>query len=45
MDWTEYWKDPSPMIATTVGCGRFGAASAIPTEAGRSQPSPPLAKV
>jgi hypothetical protein len=44
--WTEYWKDPSPMTATTGLLRRVSrSASAIPTDAGRFQPSPPLAKV
>ena len=41
---TEYWNDPSPMVATTVrSTPRARSPSATPTAAGTPQPMPPLA--
>src|SRR4029077_13036433 len=41
---TEYWNDPSPMVATTVRLTpRARSPSAMPTAAGTPQPIPPLA--
>src|ERR1700739_270336 len=42
--WTEYWNDPSPMVANTVRLTpRARSPSAMPTAAGTPQPLPPLA--
>ena len=41
---TEYWNDPSPMVATTVRLTPLARSpSATPTAAGTPQPMPPLA--
>src|SRR5258708_20007358 len=41
---TEYWQDPSPMVASTVRLTpRARSPSARPTAAGSPQPIPPLA--
>src|SRR5258708_19682597 len=41
---TEYWQDPSPMVASTVRLTpRARSPSARPTAAGTPQPIPPLA--
>src|SRR3954447_21742984 len=41
---TEYWQEPSPMVATTVRLTpRARSPSARPTAAGNPQPIPPLA--
>ena len=41
---TEYWNDPSPMVATTVRLTpRARSPSATPTAPGTPQPMPPLA--
>ena len=41
---TEYWNDPSPMVASTVRLTpRARSPSATPTAAGTPQPIPPLA--
>src|SRR5262245_13593941 len=41
---TEYWNDPSPMVATTVRLTpRARSPSATPTAPGTPQPIPPLA--